>query len=43
MTLDDRIRYGMMALGGATLVLTAMGVHVGPLDTHNIVSGACEL
>jgi len=40
MTLDDRIRLGMMALGGATLVLTAMGVHVTPLTT---LCGAGEL
>ncbi len=40
MTLDDRIRYGMLALGGATLVLTAMGLHISPL---NFVGGACEL
>lgn len=40
MTLDDRIRYGMMALGGATLVLTAMGVHPSPLT---YVGSALEL
>lgn len=34
MTIDDKIRYGMLALGGATMVLTAMGLsaHVGPLS-----------
>jgi len=40
MTLDERIRYGIIALGGATLVLTAMGVHPGPLQT---LAGAAEL
>ena len=33
MTLDEKVRYGMLALGGATLVFTAMGLHVGPLET----------
>ncbi len=33
MTIDDKVRFGMLALGGATLVLTAMGVHPGPLTT----------
>lgn len=31
MTLDEKVRYGMMAVGGASIVLTALGVHVGPL------------
>jgi len=31
MTLDAKIRYGMMALAGASVVLTALGVHVNPL------------
>jgi hypothetical protein len=37
MTLDEKVRYGMMALGGASVVLTALGLHLGPL---NIVGGA---
>ncbi len=31
MTLDEKIRYGMMALGGASIVLATLGVHVTPL------------
>lgn len=41
MTLDDRIRFGMIALGGATLMLTAMGLHVSPLEQQ--ICGALEL
>jgi hypothetical protein len=40
MTIDEKVRYGMMALGGASLILTAMGVHINPLQ---IVGGAGEL
>jgi hypothetical protein len=32
MTLDEKIRYGMLALGGLGLVLTALGVHPNPLS-----------
>ena len=32
MSTDDKIRYGMMALTGASVVLASMGVHVGPLS-----------
>jgi hypothetical protein len=42
MTIDDKVRYGMVALGGATLVLATMGLHIGPLAT-NQVCGAFEL
>lgn len=31
MSTDEKIRYGMMALGGASVVLTAFGFHVGPI------------
>ena len=31
MSTDDKIRYGMMALTSASVVLATMGVHVGPL------------
>jgi hypothetical protein len=31
MSTDEKIRYGMMALGGASVVLAAFGVHVNPL------------
>ena len=32
MTLDEKIRYGMVALGGASIVLATLGVHFNPLD-----------
>ncbi len=31
MTLDEKVKYGMMALGGASLVFATLGVHVSPL------------
>jgi len=31
MSTDDKIRYGLMALTGASVVLTTMGAHFGPL------------
>jgi hypothetical protein len=31
MTLEEKIRYGMMGLSGASVVLTALGVHINPL------------
>ena len=31
MTVDEKIRYGMMALTGSSVVLAAFGVHVNPL------------
>jgi len=33
MTLDDKVKYGMMALGGASIVFATLGVHISPLDT----------
>lgn len=32
MTLDEKIRYGMVALGGASVVLATLGVHINPLE-----------
>ena len=32
MTLDEKVRYGMMALGGASIVFATLGVHVSPLE-----------
>ena len=32
MTIDEKIRYGMIAMGGASIVLTALGLHVGPIS-----------
>lgn len=31
MTLEDKVRYGMMAIGGASVVFATMGVHFSPL------------
>ncbi|MGA2200048.1 MAG: hypothetical protein ABSG45_08940 [Nitrososphaerales archaeon] len=31
MTIDDKIRYGMIALTGSSVVLAAFGVHINPL------------
>jgi hypothetical protein len=33
MTTEDKVRYGMMALGGASAVLATVGLHISPLDT----------
>lgn len=32
MTLDEKIRLGMLALTGASLVFATFGLHIGPLD-----------
>jgi hypothetical protein len=32
MTLDEKVRYGMLALTGASLVFAALGVKISPLD-----------
>jgi hypothetical protein len=32
MTLDEKVRYGMLALSGASVVLATLGVHVSPLE-----------
>ena len=37
MTLDEKIRYGMIALTGASVVLATLGVHFNPLE---IVGGS---
>jgi hypothetical protein len=37
MTLDEKIRYGMVALAGASVVFATLGVHINPLD---IIGGA---
>ncbi len=31
MTLDQKIRYGMMAMAGAAAVAAAFGIHLSPL------------
>ena len=37
MTLDEKIRYGMVALSGASIVFATLGVHINPLE---IIGGA---
>jgi hypothetical protein len=37
MTLDEKVRYGMVALSGASVVLATLGVHINPLE---IIGGA---
>ncbi len=32
MTLDEKIRYGMVAISGASLVFATLGLKVGPLE-----------
>lgn len=32
MTLDEKVRLGMVALTGASIVFATLGMHVGPLD-----------
>jgi hypothetical protein len=32
MTLDEKVRYGMLALTGASIVFAALGLRIGPLD-----------
>jgi hypothetical protein len=32
MTLDEKIRFGMVALSGASLVFATLGLHAGPLE-----------
>ncbi|HEV2137765.1 MAG TPA: hypothetical protein VGR53_02905 [Nitrososphaerales archaeon] len=37
MTLDEKVRFGIVALSGASLVLASLGVHLSPLE---IIGGA---
>jgi hypothetical protein len=32
MTLDEKIRYGMLAVSGASIVFATLGLKVGPLE-----------
>ena len=32
MTLEDKVRYGMMAVGGTAAILATLGLHFSPLD-----------
>jgi len=40
MTLDEKIRYGMVALGGASIVLATLGVHINPLEIIGGMGGS---
>ena len=31
MTIDEKVKIGMMAVGGASIVLTTLGLHTGPI------------
>jgi len=32
MTLEDKVRYGLIAVAGAAVVANLLGVHLSPLD-----------
>jgi len=32
MTPDEKVRYGLMAIGAASLVFASLGVHIVPFD-----------
>lgn len=32
MSTDEKIRFGMMALAGASIVFASLGLHIGPLE-----------
>ncbi len=32
MTLDEKVRYGMLAISGASLVFATLGLNIGPLE-----------
>ena len=32
MDIDEKIRYGMLGLSGASIVFAALGLHIGPLE-----------
>jgi hypothetical protein len=40
MTLDEKVRYGMIALGGTSIVLTTLGVHINPLTIIGGMGGS---
>ncbi len=39
MSTDDKIKFGMMALSGASVVLATMGVHLGPIEIQGFGGG----
>jgi len=40
MTLDEKIRFGMVALAGASVVFATLGVHISPLDVIGGMGGS---
>jgi hypothetical protein len=40
MTLDEKIRLGMVALGGASIVFATLGVHINPLEIIGGMGGS---
>jgi hypothetical protein len=40
MTLDEKIRLGMVALSGASIVFATLGVHINPLDIIGGMGGS---
>jgi hypothetical protein len=40
MTLDEKVRYGMVALSGAGIVLATLGVHINPLEIIGGMGGS---
>ena len=40
MTLDEKIRYGMVALSGASVVLATLGIHINPLEIIGGMGGS---
>jgi hypothetical protein len=39
MTLDEKVRFGMVALGGASIILATLGVHISPLEIAGGMGG----
>ena len=39
MTVDEKIRYGMVALTGAGVVLATFGLHVNPMAIQGGIAG----
>ena len=40
MTLDEKIRFGMVALSGASVVFATLGVHINPLEIIGGMGGS---
>ena len=41
-TLDEKIRFGMLALSVASLTLATLGMHVTPIDVGGGIGGTLE-